>query len=66
MITVGSQRRETLEEAGYVIVARLEDKELILADKDGKREVWAANDDYAGYVIVVDNVGYEFVTSVLS
>lgn len=62
--TRGSQSREPIEETEYHVVSRypLTDRGfLILQDDAGKRELWACNDDFAGYVIVVDGCGYEFV-----
>jgi len=35
--------------------------EVILEDESGKRELWAANDDHAGYTVEIDGWGYEFV-----
>jgi hypothetical protein len=60
---IGSQYRETLEEAGYWIVDNSSD-ETILADEDGKLEVWVENNHYAGWVLEINGIGYEFVRSV--
>lgn len=59
---IGSQNRETLEDAGLRLVAGMDDGEVILADGD-KRELWQRNDHFAGYVVEIDGVGYEFVRS---
>jgi oligoribonuclease NrnB/cAMP/cGMP phosphodiesterase (DHH superfamily) len=57
----GSQTRETLEEAGATVHKRLSPTEVIL-EIDGNFELWSEKDDYAGYVIEVDEKGYEFVS----
>ncbi len=59
----GSQRRETLEEAGYTLVSRPEKGQVILEDRSGARELWQANDHFAGFVVEVGRWGYEFVRS---
>lgn len=59
----GSQIRETLSEAGYTLVERLEHGEVIVADEDGKRELWFEHDDNAGYTLEIEGRGYEFVRS---
>ena len=63
-----SQVRETLEESGCSLVALTpHDGEVILKDNDLKTfQVWQRRDDYAGYVIVINGVGYEFVRSALA
>ena len=62
---IGSQYRDTVEEAGVVVVsgpnAR---KEIIIQDKQTSRyELWVENDHYAGAVIEYCGKGYEFVSS---
>ena len=32
----------------------------ILSDNTGKRELWAENDHFAGYVIEINGKGFEF------
>ena len=67
MITsIGSQNREPLNESGYHMHKRISRKEIILEKDDipGDYELWYKNDNHAGYVIVVDGAGYEFVRSV--
>ncbi len=60
----GSQRRESLEEAGYRIFGNPIHDDVVLEDiETGHRELWQKNDDFAGYVVVIDGVGYEFVRS---
>lgn len=67
-ITVrGSQRREPLEETDYRIVKTWPDVDrgtVILEDETGKRELWVKHDDHAGYVVVINGKGYEFVGSI--
>lgn len=63
MKTIRSQRRITLDEAGYE-VHNLGMETAILRDKDtGKLELFVKNDDYAGWVVEINGVGYEFVSS---
>jgi hypothetical protein len=59
----GSQYRETLEEAGYKLVARIDEDQVILEDETGKRELWFKHDDNPGFTVEIDGVGYEFVRS---
>ena len=62
MRTIGSQTRETLQEANAQLVARIDDDTVVIRDLGLKRlDVYAKRDDYAGYVIEIDGVGYEFV-----
>ena len=56
---IGSQYRETLAESGYKLVGRYPGA-VILEDEEGKREIWYANDDHAGYTVQVGRWGYEF------
>jgi hypothetical protein len=59
---LGSQFRETLEEAGYDLISLSEDgSEAILQDEGGKLEVWGRNDHSAGWVVEINGVGYAFV-----
>lgn len=62
----GSQTRETLEEAGYTLVALSSDaSEAILFGIDTNiKELWAAKDDHSGYTIEINGCGYEFVREV--
>lgn len=62
----GSQTRETLASAGMRIVACWPETDrgtVVLADADGKRELWSRNPHYAGYVITINGIGYEFIRS---
>ena len=61
----GSQNREPLAESGYTLLAKNEDGDVILMDEDGKKELWAAKDDFAGYVLEIDGIGHEFVRTAL-
>jgi hypothetical protein len=63
MRQIGSQIRETLEDAGYTIINQGPEG-IILEEADGKRELWVERDDFAGYVVEVNGVGYEFVRDV--
>ena len=61
MVVRGSQIREELEASGYELLETLADGEVVLLDMEGKEELWVENDDYAGYVVVINGVGHEFV-----
>ena len=65
VLQAGSQLRELIAESGYELVAEFYGGLAILRDTiSNKLEVWQANDDFAGYVVVLDGVGYEFVREV--
>ena len=61
----GSQYRETVEEAGVIVVhGPTEGKDIIIQDKQtGKFELWTENDDYTGSVLEYMGKGYEFCSS---
>jgi len=60
----GSQSREPIEESEYSLLRKLDQGEVILLDKtNGHQELWSQNNNFAGYVIEIDGIGYEFVTS---
>lgn len=64
MKIIGSQRRETIFEAGYSVAKVKSDNELILQEKEtGKMELWAKNDHHAGYTVEFKGIGYEFIRS---
>lgn len=57
----GSQIREPVEEAGFTVAGHIDDDTVVLQhNTDGKFEVWSKKDDFAGYVVEIDGVGYEF------
>ena len=61
MKRIGSQLRETLAESGYVLLER-KGNAVLLKEVDGdKVEEWHKNDHFAGAVIEIDGVGYEFI-----
>jgi hypothetical protein len=60
MRIIGSQLRDTLAESGYSLLGRIDPHTVVLEDL-GRKEVWAMRNDFAGYVIEIDGVGYEFV-----
>lgn len=75
MRQIGSQRRESLSEAGLKILPLTpkqkkamfvgrHDLVLQLENDPYQNEVWFANDDFAGNVIEIDGVGYEFARSI--
>jgi hypothetical protein len=55
------QFRETLDEAGYSLCGTLPDGSVIVKEYGGPLEVYHPNDNYAGHVLVIGNVGHEFV-----
>jgi hypothetical protein len=58
----GSQTRESLRGSGYKLIKK-SGKEAILQDReDGHFELWMKNNHFAGYVIVIDGIGYEYVS----
>lgn len=63
-VQIGSQNRETLKASGYKLISRPSPGEVVLESDIGQKELWVANDDYAGYVIEIGGWGYEFVRSV--
>ncbi len=65
MRQIGSQIRDDIEDTEYTLDV-IEGDEItghnaLLINAQGKLELWTENDDYAGYVIVIDRIGYEFV-----
>ena len=62
MKTIGSQKRETLKEAGYKIVKEFRD-DLVVTTKTGRLELWTKSNSFANYVMVYKGIGYEFVTT---
>lgn len=63
MKTIGSQNRSTLEEEGLKFHQRLNDTNVILSDEHGNFALYIQNDHFAGHVVEIDGIGYEFVTS---
>lgn len=62
MKIIGSQRRETLEEAGYRLIRHVGKTGAILQDKEtGEYELWVKRPHYAGYVVEIKGIAYEFV-----
>lgn len=64
METIGSQKREKIEKLPYRVLKWLPNKEVILRDDNGKKELWIENDHFAGYVIEINHIGYEFVRTI--
>ena len=63
METKGSQRRFTMEEEGLALHRRLNGSEVILHDAElDAYMLYHRNDTYAGAVVVIDGIGYEFIT----
>jgi hypothetical protein len=61
----GSQFREPIGDTEYWVVGEC-DCGVVLHDSIfGHFQVWAKRDDYAGYVLEIDGVGYEFVRKAL-
>lgn len=68
MKKIGSQIRENIEDTEYTIDViegdELTGRNAFLLTADGKYELWTEKDDFAGYVIVIDGMGYEFVRTI--
>ena len=60
----GSQFRQTLEQAGYKVHVLYNDGYALLWNENDKLELWQRNDCYAGWVIAIRGIGYEFVRSI--
>jgi len=59
----GSQTRQAIDDAEYELIER-RGNEVVLRDTELDRyELWTQNDGFAGYVVVIDGIGHEFVTS---
>lgn len=59
------QIRDNIEDTEYTLDV-IEGNETtghnaILKTESGKLELWTERDDFAGYVVVIDGIGYEFV-----
>jgi len=61
----GSQIRERIEETDYDIIKTNEDEVLLKDRVTGNIERWFVNDHHAGYTIEINEVGYEFASSLL-
>jgi hypothetical protein len=58
---IGSQYRETLEEAGYTIVER-KGNQILLKEVDGNKvDLFIKNDHHSGWTVEINDIGYEFV-----
>lgn len=55
--------RQSLKESGYKLIMA-NGNGAVLEDKYGTREFWQQNDDYAGYVIEIFGIGYEYINNV--
>ena len=61
----GSQTREPIGATTFKVVGFTKYNEAILEDEEGGGfELWSPSDDFAGYVIEIAGLGYEFVTSI--
>lgn len=56
-----TQTRVTLMQSGLSLYKRVDATTILLKNDENKLEVWDLHDDYAGYTIEIDNVGYEFI-----
>lgn len=60
--------RETLEEAGSTVAGYLNETEVIIKTEDANGtiyELYRKNNDFAGYVLEIDGIGYEFIRTAL-
>ena len=61
MQEIGSQLREHISETNNIILS-VNEQELIVKDKNtGDVEFWQASNNFAGYVLEVNDIGFEFV-----
>lgn len=62
------QVRELVETSEYEILGWTDDEQVVLKDKDDiskyRYKLYQKNNSFSGHVIVIDGVGYEFVTSI--
>lgn len=65
MKTYGSQNRDELADSGYTVNRFLPCGDVILQNENGKLERWTPNNDFAGYVVEINGLGYEFVSSII-
>ena len=66
MDILGSQRREDINESKIYSLLSGPDKDGIVVIHNtitSNCENWIANDDFAGYVLVIHGLGYEFIRS---
>ncbi len=62
MKVIGSQIRETLEQAGSVLIATTPTGEAFVQDQNGGPiELWSQHDHHAGYTLEIGGIGHEFV-----
>jgi len=69
MKKIGSQIRENIKETKYIVDIIEGDEQIgrnayLYNLKTGKYELWTERDDFAGYVIEIDGIGYEFVREI--
>lgn len=64
MKTIGSQKREILADTEYTLILLNGNAAFLLNNSTNKKELWQQNDHFAGYVIEIDGIGYEFITTV--
>ena len=67
MEIIGSQVRDRLEDTEYEFVQwqNMSESACLLNTLTGNFEEWVQNDDFAGYVIVINSKGYEFVSEIV-
>ncbi|KKN21281.1 hypothetical protein LCGC14_0927120 [marine sediment metagenome] len=63
MKQIGSQIREELSESGYKLVDTMHGQLDAILENENGQELWSKSDDFAGYVIEIFGIGYEFVMS---
>ena len=60
---MNKQVRESLEKAGFELVEKNGDEVILKEIETLNLELWVKSDDAAGYVVEIDGIGYEFVSS---
>ena len=61
---IGSQARENINDTDYEVFTRWNGAVVLRDKKTGAKELWQANNHFAGYTIQIGRWGYEFIRSV--
>jgi len=63
MKKIKNQIRESLSEAGFELVEKRCNEVVLKEIETLNLELWASANDFAGYVVDIDGIGYEFIKS---
>lgn len=58
---IGSQFRETLEEAQLILIGEKDGEAILFDTVTDNYELWVRNDHVSGYAVEIGGIGYEFV-----